>query len=613
MKKISLTFWKVYLVCSCLFFLQIRYLSAQNTTEILALAEQYISNQEYDKARETLEKVTKSKNFILVYPAYLQTLLKLKDFKEAEKTAKKAVKENPQNPIYRIDVALVLEQAKQIEKADKENNKIVDEIKKQPDDVILTAHEYWLKLEKPEWANKLIAETRKTRNLRNLFALEMAETYRTLNQTEKMIEEYILYATQNQANLETVKGYLQDNLQKPENFDKLEKMLLTETQKDSQESAYNELLLWLYLQQKRFLRAFVQAKSLDKRYQMGGSEMVNIGQIALKNQDYEGAKSFFEYVVQTYPNTENYSFARNLYLKTREEIIKNSYPTNLEDIKSLVVDYDKLIQELGKTTRTLDAMRSKALLLAFYLDKKEDAIAQLEEALTLSVGRTDYSAKCKIDLGNIYLLKNETWEATLLYSQAEKLRKEDPIGYEAKLQNAKLSYYKGEFELAKEHLDILKQATTREISNDAIDLSLFIQDNTAEDSLGVALQAFSKIELMIFQNKQESATEGLKLLKKSQPESSLSDDILLLQAKLAMKMGKFEEAIEFLSQIIIHHPDDILGDDAEFLTGKIQEDNLKNKDKAMEHYEKILTKYPGSIYTAEARKRFRTLRGDIVN
>ncbi len=613
MKKISLTFWKVYLACFCLFFVQIMPLLAQNTTEILALAEQYISNQEYDKARETLEKVTKGKNFILVYPAYLQTLLKLKDFKEAEKTAKKAVKENPQNPVYRIDVALVLEQAKQIEKADKENNKIVDEIKKQPDEVILTAHEYWLKLEKPEWANKLIAETRKSRNQRNLFALEMAETYRNLNQTEKMIEEYILYATQNQANLETVKGYLQDNLQKPENFDKLEKMLLTETQKDNQESAYNELLLWLYLQQKRFLRAFVQAKSLDKRYQMGGSEMLNIGQIALKNQDYEGAKSFFEYVVQTYPNTENYSFARNLYLKTREEIIKNSYPTNLEDIKSLVGDYDKLIQELGKTTRTLDAMRSKALLLAFYLDKKEEAIAQLEEALTLSVGRTDYSAKCKIDLGNIYLLKNETWEATLLYSQAEKLRKEDPIGYEAKLQNAKLSYYKGEFELAKEHLDILKQATTREISNDAIDLSLFIQDNTAEDSLGVALQAFSKIELMIFQNKQESATEGLKLLKKSYPESSLSDDILLLQAKLAMKMGKFEDAVAFLSEIIIHHPDDILGDDAEFLTGKIQEDNLKNKEKAMEHYEKILTKYPGSIYVAEARKRFRTLRGDIVN
>ncbi len=611
----KLKFRKNIIGIGLFFVLFVAYLPAfaQNPTEIMALAEQYFQNQEYDKSRETLEKLTKGKNFLLAYPAYLQTLLKLKDFKEAEKSAKKAVKENPQNPIYRIDVAIVLEQAQLLEKSDKENQKIVDEFKKQNDDLILTAHEYWLKLEKPEWANKLISETRKTRNQSNLFALEMAETYRNLNQTDKMIEEYILYATQNQGNLETVKGYLQDNLQKPENFDKLEKMLLTQVQKDTQETTYNELLLWLYLQQKRFLRAFVQAKALDKRYQMGGNEMINIGQIALKNQDYEGAKSFFEYVVQTYPNTENYSFARNLFLKTREEIVKNTYPTNLEDIKNLVKDYDKLIEELGKSTRTLDAMRSKALLLAFYLDKKEEAIAQLEEALTLSAGRADYTAKCKIDLGNIYLLKNETWEATLLYSQAEKLRKEDPIGYEAKLQNARLSYYKGEFELAKEHLDILKQATTREISNDAIDLSLFIQDNTADDTLGVALQAFSKVELMIFQNKQESASEGLKMLKKAYPESSLADDILFLQAKLSIKMGKFEEAIEYLAQITTQYPDDILGDDAQFMLGKIYEENIKNKAKAMEYYENILTKYPGSIHVAEARKRFRTLRGDIVN
>jgi outer membrane protein assembly factor BamD (BamD/ComL family) len=35
--------------------------------------------------------------------------------------------------------------------------------------------------------------------------------------------------------------------------------------------------------------------------------------------------------------------------------------------------------------------------------------------------------------------------------------------------------------------------------------------------------------------------------------------------------------------------------------------------KAKELYEKILFDYPGSLYTTEARKRFRTLRGDMIN
>jgi len=40
---------------------------------------------------------------------------------------------------------------------------------------------------------------------------------------------------------------------------------------------------------------------------------------------------------------------------------------------------------------------------------------------------------------------------------------------------------------------------------------------------------------------------------------------------------------------------------------------LNNKEKAMQLYQDLLVKYPGSLYTVEARKRFRSLRGDVVN
>jgi outer membrane protein assembly factor BamD (BamD/ComL family) len=40
------------------------------------------------------------------------------------------------------------------------------------------------------------------------------------------------------------------------------------------------------------------------------------------------------------------------------------------------------------------------------------------------------------------------------------------------------------------------------------------------------------------------------------------------------------------------------------------EEDLKDNAKAQELYNQVLTKYPGSIYVAEARKRFRKLRGD---
>jgi tetratricopeptide (TPR) repeat protein len=164
--------------------------------------------------------------------------------------------------------------------------------------------------------------------------------------------------------------------------------------------------------------------------------------------------------------------------------------------------------------------------------------------------------------------------------------------------------------LAQEHLDILKQATTREIANDAMDLSMRIKENTTFDTTGAALKEFSHIELLVYQNKLE---EALKKLNEFKSESSrgILDDVYWLEANLLMKTGKFTDAIAKLQKILDEFGEDILADDAYFLQGDIYEHQLKNKDKAMEIYREFLNKYPGSVYAAEARKRYRVLRGDF--
>jgi TolA-binding protein len=67
-----------------------------------------------------------------------------------------------------------------------------------------------------------------------------------------------------------------------------------------------------------------------------------------------------------------------------------------------------------------------------------------------------------------------------------------------------------------------------------------------------------------------------------------------------------------LQNVVDNFGEDILGDDALFLIGMIYEDQLNEKEKAKEIYQSFLSKYPGSNKAAEARKRFRTLRGDFL-
>jgi tetratricopeptide (TPR) repeat protein len=389
-------------------------------------------------------------------------------------------------------------------------------------------------------------------------------------------------------------------------------MMYDKVQRSPNNPLYVDLLIWVNLQRKDFYAAFIQARAIDKRQKLNGMNVMEIGRIAQKNHDYRNAIRIYEYVIQEYPGAPNYQIARRLIIQSREELVKTTYPVDLDQIRKLIEEYDQLLAEVGLNNNTVEALRSKALLHAFYLDEHETAIEILEQIIAVPRTNRKMIDRSKLDLGDIHLLIGQPWESTLLYSQVEKSSKETPIGYEAKLKNAKLSYFKGDFSLAQNHLDILKLATTREISNDAIALSLLIKDNTLLDSTDVAMKRFADIDLLIFQNKKDTAIAALDQMLVDFPAHSLTDEILWRSANLRMETGAFEDAIRDLERIVDEFGFDILGDDALFLCGRINEEHLKNSNKAMEIYQTFLTQYPGSNYAAEARKRFRVLRGDFL-
>lgn len=599
-----------FVICANIFVPQ--FALAQNKD--LQLADEYFQKKEYEKANTIYERMSRQPgNLKQIYANYLASLLGQKDFKNAEKLIKRRMRVEPENPTLPIDYGFVLERQGKIARADRQFERVVDNVRKKPDHVVSAAAEHFVQLDKATWSEKIYLNSRRGIQNKYLFALELANVYATLGKFEPMISEYVNVALDDHKNLESVKGALQDRLTKQKDLESFEKILLTKLQKEPGEIIYNEFLLWIYLQQKLFYRAFIQAKALDRRYRQEGSELLNIGMIAMRNEDYKNAKRIFAYVVKKYPKGSNYSVARHYLIKAKEAVVKNTYPISTGEIQSLIGDYKQLLNDLGRNFRTLNAMRSIALLQAFYLDKKDTAIVILKDAIKLSGHNQRFVAQCRLDLGDVYVLKGEPWEASLFYSQVEKTRKRRPLGYEAKLKNGKLFYFRGDFELAQGHLDILKEATTREIANDAMNLSLLIRDNTAldMDTTNAAMKAYAKVELMMFQHKDQKAITALTEMETKYKEHSLKDEILWSKSKLQLKMAKFKETIATLEQIVKDHGEDILADDAHFTIGKIYEEYLKDKEKAKEYYRNHLTKFPGSIYVVEARKRFRIIRGDF--
>jgi outer membrane protein assembly factor BamD (BamD/ComL family) len=392
----------------------------------------------------------------------------------------------------------------------------------------------------------------------------------------------------------------------------LERLLYSKIQQNPELTYYNEILIWHFVQQKEFARAFAQARALDKRLNLGGKKIFELGGMAYENEQFKDAARMFQYIMNEYPDGEYYPYARRWNIQCREQTVKNSFPIDETEILELINQYRLLIQELGLSPKTIDALRNTALLYAFYLNDQDRAVWVLERSIAAAGSDIKFKDQCKLDLGDIFILKNEPWESTLLYMQVEKSQKEDYLGEIAKLKNAKLYYFTGEFDLAKDILDILKKATTREIANDAMQLSLLIQDNLGLDTSNAAISAYASVELLLFQNKNTDALARLDSLFNVYKTHSLADEILWLRANTNFKLNNIDVAIDDLNKLIENYKYDILADDSLYMLAQIYELKLEDKSKAMELYKRMLTQFPGSIFGANARKKFRDLRGDFV-
>ncbi len=584
---------------------------AQSDRDI-QLANEYYVNGDFEKAKDLYSILSKnSKNIPAIHNNYFNVLLSLNDFDEAEKYIKKALKVYPQNIYYQIDQGLLYRAMGQEDKAEAVFRKMIGDIKGN-DFLIRTSAQYLISKQLTQYALDVYLAGRKNNKSKTTYALEIANAHRILGNQPEMIDEYLNFAGQRKNNLSYVKNILQNLLQKDEDIENFKTVLLENIQKNPNQPMYGDLLVWVHIQQKDFNGAFIQARALDKRFQEEGSRLMTNGRIALENAAYSDAIRHFEYVVENYPDGSDYIRARRFIIQARENSIKEVFPVDTAGIRKLTYEYQNLLGDLGKNASTIEAYRSKALLHAFYLHENDSAIRILQEIIQTPRIPKSIRSESKLDLGDIYLLIDEPWEATLLYSQVEKENKSTKIGYKAKLKNAQLNYYVGNFSLAKSHLDILKVATTREISNDAIALSLLIEDNTVLDTSDFTMKEFASIELIEFQNKKQLAEKQYLAMLEKYPAHSLVDEIHWRIANINIELGNFEKALLHLQVIHESYSQDILGDDAMFKMAQLYEEYLFDSGKAMEIYRAFLTTYPGSIYVSEARKKYRKLRGDNI-
>ncbi len=595
---------------------QLQRSSPQDNTdrEQQRLGIQYYQNRDYEKSLAIFTELYGKDENHVNYTYYLNSLLELREYREAEKLAKRHARKHSGQLRYQIDIGFVYIRASEREKAQKKFDEVIDRLPASLSEIKMTANMFYTRGQ-TDYAIEAYRKGKELLDGEYSFDLELATMFERNGNYPDMVESYLDYLSENPNGLESVKNKLQSALSRDiENSlpDILREGLLVRYQDNPEEVYLNELLLWLSIQQKDFDFAFIQARSLDRRFNEEGYRVLELAELALANKAYEAAHTAYQYILDKGKDAPLYLNGLIGFLETRYLQISDNIRFEEAELLELEAAYAEALDEFGIHQQTIRLLRDLAHIQAFHLGKEAEAIENLQMAIDVPGPESVARAQSKLELADIYLFMGEVWEATLLYSQVEKAFKNEPIGHEAKLKNARLTYYIGEFEWARAQLDVLKAATSKLIANDALELSMLISDNVEADSSYRGLRYYSAADLLLYQNKPDEALKMLDSVVFLIAWHPLSDEVQMKKAQIRIMQERYAEADSLLQRITTAFPDDILGDDALFTRAKLQEEIFEDSQKAMELYQELLSRYPGSIYTIEARKRFRKLRGDGV-
>lgn len=592
------------------------------------LAMQYYKDKEYDKAVELFEKIHAKKPDSYIYYYYYHALLELERYNDAEKMLKKQVKAYPNVQRYKVDLGYVYERSGDNAKAEKIYQECLKNMQAK-ETAVSELNNAFMSRGKYEYAAEAIQKGRKLLNDEQYLSKNLISIYKILHMNDKIIDEIIaLVKTDNEKYEKDVQTAIQDLLVDDDD-DQQYMAIRTALQKFSQKYPNNILcikeLYWISQLHKDFEEAFVLAKALDKRLKVEGVYTYELATVAAENHDYATAIEALNYIIKRGEETHNYVQAKMKILDVKYMQLIETSPVKMVDAVNLEQDFKKALEENGIHSGTMDWIRKYAHLLAFYVNKPQEAIEVLNQAMAATRDAKEKN-QYKIDLADVQLYIGEIWDASLNYSQVDKDMPNDVLGNEAKFKNAKLSFYIGEFSWAKSQLDVLAAATTKLIANDAIYSSMLIADNLEEgerdetdttmalfgNSEGnLALKMYAKAEFLIFQNKDDEALKALDSVMILSPFGTLVDDALYQKALILIKQKNFFEAEKLLKRIVEDYGDQLLADDAVFQLAELYEYYLKDVPKAMEYYQKILKDYSDSLYVVQARNRYRTLRGDF--
>lgn len=568
---------------------------------------QMMAAGDYEKALPAVKSLYQSAPFDKgVYQDYLEVLMQLKQYDSADALVHYMMQIRRGDPAMLVDLGQVALTAGHKKAASKYFEQAVSQLPQNTFGIKSLA-EAFQDIQQDEFAIKTYLKAREDQQNPYAFATELALLYQKTGDHQAAINALLDKAMTQVNILDDLHESLTQVAANDKNGLKNIRKSLNERLKAQPENpVWQALLSWTFTLDGDYSGALKNLITLDQQFKEQGRRLLGFAQKATEAEQFDIAQNAYQYILDKGKTGPYYQQAFAGLISNGYQRLKQQFPPNAKDVGNLLSQFKSFFEDYPNQ-KTTDIWQLYALVEAQYNHQPDTAIALLQEVIRNPRADQTFVGRCKLDLGDDYLLAGQIWNATLIYSQVNKAFEQDELGELARYKNAKWAYYKGDFSLAQEQLSVLKASTSKLIANDALYLSVLITENTPSDSNLVPLKRFAAADLLLFKHDVQAADKLLDSIATAWPESPLQDDIAMLRAKTAEASGDWNLAEKFYITVVEHYGDDVLGDDAAWQLAELLRTKLKDNEAALKYYKLLIVQYPGSTFVQSAREWYRKL------
>ncbi|MBI4810354.1 MAG: tetratricopeptide repeat protein [Ignavibacteriales bacterium] len=460
-----------------------------------------------------------------------------------------------------------------------------------------------------------------------LFTTEIANLYSaTLNYAEAT-REYLNLIRQNPSQLGLVQSYFSQYTVHADGLKITTQVVEDAVKSEPDNTQFHHLLAWLYMEGNNFERAYVVYKLLDEKLKAGGRELFNFAERALHEKSFAIAAKAFQDIMDLSPKFDRMVQVKFGYAYTLESANETSDTLELfggrnpfteisiaefkEKYSKVIEAYERVILEFPNTEMAARSFYQIALIKQKKFFDLDDARSLLEVILDKYSKFSTIQTEAQLQLADVYLIQGSIEKSEFNYKQlSEMVHVRPALREKAQFHLAEIDYFTLKFQDALTKLSTLTSNPGSDVTNDAIGLKIFLEENLQASE--EALKEFARADLLKRQLKFTEALTSYKAIMKNYSQTKVIDEALINIGDIQSQLYNFTEALSTYNDLITNYPESIFIDRTLMKMGQLYQFGIKDCAKAIEIYQQILDKYPNSIFISEARKIIRQLRGDSI-